>query len=101
MPKRKRSSETSLQQTLDKASDEVFRALKAAKGFERQRLSKRLRDAGVTPDKQERLDREVTVLKVWPPTIQPAGMPRAPLTHNYLSLSTCIRRPALTFTHAL
>lgn len=64
MPKRKRSAETSLQAVLEKQQDDVFRALKVAKGFERQRLSKRLRDDGVQPDKQERLEREVAVLKV-------------------------------------
>lgn len=49
---------------LEKHQDDIFRALKTAKGFERQRLSKRLHEAGVTPDKQERLEREVAVLKV-------------------------------------
>ncbi|POR37280.1 BUD22 family protein C4F10.06 [Tolypocladium paradoxum] len=63
MPKRKRSAETSLQAVLEKHQDDVFRALKAAKGFERQRLSKRLRDDGVQADKQERLEREIAVLK--------------------------------------
>ena len=64
MPKRKRSAESSLQAVLEKQQDEVFRALKTAKGFERQRLSKRLRDEGVQADKQERLQREIAVLKV-------------------------------------
>lgn len=64
MPKRKRSGELSLQEKLEKHREDIFRALKTAKGFERQRLSKRLRDDGVTPDKKERLEREVAVLKV-------------------------------------
>jgi hypothetical protein len=64
MPKRKRSGEPSVQEKLNKLSDDISRALKAAKGFERQRLSKRIRDDGITPDKKERLDREITVLKV-------------------------------------
>jgi hypothetical protein len=64
MPKRKRNSEPSLQEKLEKHRDGIFRALKAAKGFERQRLSKRLHDEGITPAKQERLEREVAVLKV-------------------------------------
>ncbi|CAG9999167.1 unnamed protein product, partial [Clonostachys byssicola] len=63
MSKRKRNSEPTLQDQLTKSQDELFRALKAAKGFERQRLSKRLHEAGITPDKQERLEREVAVLK--------------------------------------
>lgn len=64
MPKRKRSEEQTLSSKLEKHYDEVFRALKTAKGFERQRLSKRQRDKDVTPDKLQRLDREVAVLKV-------------------------------------
>ncbi|KAH7019324.1 Bud-site selection protein [Ilyonectria destructans] len=63
MSKRKRSGEPSLQELLNKHSDDISRALKAAKGFERQRLSKRVRENGITPDKKERLDREITVLK--------------------------------------
>jgi hypothetical protein len=63
MPKRKRG-ELSLDDKLEKQCNEVFRALKSAKGFERQRLSKRLREDGIGPDKKERLEREVTVLKV-------------------------------------
>ncbi|KAG5973984.1 hypothetical protein E4U55_000137 [Claviceps digitariae] len=63
MPKRKRGTETSLRDILEKYQDEVFRALKTSKGFERQRLSKRLRDQGVTPEKTQRLEREISVLK--------------------------------------
>ncbi|EFY89152.1 hypothetical protein J3458_000755 [Metarhizium acridum] len=63
MPKRKRSGQTSLHDVLGKYQDEVFRALKASKGFERQRLSKRLRDPGITQDKVHRLEREIVVLK--------------------------------------
>lgn len=64
MSKRKRSGEPTLQEKLEKHREDISRALKAAKGFERQRLSKRLREDGITPDKQERLEREVAVLKV-------------------------------------
>lgn len=64
MPKRKRSGETDLQELLAKSQVAVQQALKEAKGHERQRLTKRLRDARTTPDKKERLDREVLVLKV-------------------------------------
>ncbi|KAG6010934.1 hypothetical protein E4U21_002604 [Claviceps maximensis] len=63
MPKRKRSAGTSLHDILEKYQDEVFKALKTSKGFERQRLSKRLRDQGITPDKTQRLEREIAVLK--------------------------------------
>lgn len=64
MPKRKRNSEPSLYDKLTKHLDEVSRALKAAKGFERQRLSKRTHEAGATAEKKERLEREISVLKV-------------------------------------
>ncbi|KAF4595520.1 Bud-site selection protein, BUD22 [Ophiocordyceps camponoti-floridani] len=63
MPKRKRDAESSAQVALEKHQADIFRALKAAKGFERQRLSKRLREDGVLPDKQRRLEREVATLK--------------------------------------
>jgi hypothetical protein len=61
MPKRKRG-EAGLEEKLAKWKKELVRALKLAKGFERQRLSKRLRDAD--PGKKARLEREVLVLKV-------------------------------------
>lgn len=64
MPKRKRSGQSSVHAELEKYQDEVFRALKASKGFERQRLSKRLRDPGITQDKVHRLEKEIAVLKV-------------------------------------
>lgn len=64
MPKRKRNAELGLHAKLEKHQDDIARALKTAKGFERQRLSKRLRDDDLTSDKQERLEREIAVLKV-------------------------------------
>ncbi|KAG5974288.1 hypothetical protein E4U58_003265 [Claviceps cyperi] len=63
MPKRKRGAESSLTDVLVTFEDQVFRALKASKGFERQRLSKRIRDQAITPDKAQRLEREISVLK--------------------------------------
>jgi hypothetical protein len=65
MPKRKRGIETSLPARLEKFQEELSRALKAAKGFERQRLSKRQRDRKLPPEKRERVAREITVLKVF------------------------------------
>ncbi|KAJ4254364.1 hypothetical protein NW762_009956 [Fusarium torreyae] len=62
MPKRKRG-EPNLGEKLEKHCNDVSKALKAAKGLERQRLSKRLHEDGVGSDKKERLEREVTVLK--------------------------------------
>ena len=63
MPKRKRG-EPNLGEKLEKSCNDVSKALKAAKGLERQRYSKRLHEDGVEPAKKERLEREVTVLKV-------------------------------------
>lgn len=64
MPKRKRG-EPSLEEKLARWRKELVRGLKVAKGFERQRLSKRLREAD--PEKTIRLEREVLVLKVSSP----------------------------------
>ena len=61
MPKRKRG-EPSLEENLAKWRKELARGLKLAKGFERQRLSKRLRDADA--QKAARLEKEILVLKV-------------------------------------
>ncbi|KAI1458702.1 Bud-site selection protein [Annulohypoxylon moriforme] len=65
MPKRKRSHEPSLSEKLTQWHKELARGMKTAKGFERQRLSKRIREAQTqgTPDKAARLEREVAVLK--------------------------------------
>ncbi|KAI0022831.1 Bud-site selection protein [Xylariomycetidae sp. FL0641] len=59
MPKRKR--EPTLDEKLAQWRKELVRGLKTAKGFERQRLSKRIREAD--PEKAARLEREVAVLK--------------------------------------
>lgn len=61
MPKRKRG-EPSLEENLAKWEKELVRGLKTAKGFERQRLSKRFREADT--EKTARLEREILVLKV-------------------------------------
>ena len=63
MPKRKRNAEPTLHEKLEKHQVDIFRALKTAKGLERQRLSKRQHDKDVTPDKAQRLEREIAVLK--------------------------------------
>ncbi|KAI0450757.1 Bud-site selection protein [Xylaria acuta] len=60
MPKRKRG-DPSLEESLTKWRKELIRGLKVAKGFERQRLSKRLREADA--EKTARLEKEVLVLK--------------------------------------
>ncbi|KAI0966151.1 Bud-site selection protein [Xylaria arbuscula] len=60
MPKRKREG-PSLEENIEKWRKELARGMKTAKGFERQRLGKRLREAD--PEKATRLEREVLVLK--------------------------------------
>lgn len=62
MPKRKRVDD--VEELFSRFRDELHLALKAAKGFERQRQSKRLHDPKVTPDKKARIEKEVVVLKV-------------------------------------
>ncbi|KAJ3551019.1 hypothetical protein NPX13_g11439 [Xylaria arbuscula] len=61
MPKRKRGGEANLEENIGKWRKELVRGLKTAKGFERQRLSKRIREAD--PEKTARLEKEVLVLK--------------------------------------
>ncbi|TLD28924.1 hypothetical protein PspLS_03865 [Pyricularia sp. CBS 133598] len=63
MPKRKRSSEEDFDKSFERFNKELFRALKAAKGFERQRLAKRVKDVKLPQDKIQRLEQEVEVLK--------------------------------------
>ncbi|KAL7622176.1 hypothetical protein AAE478_007679 [Parahypoxylon ruwenzoriense] len=63
MPKRKRSYEPSLEEKLERWQRELARGMKTAKGFERQRLSKRIREAQADAAKVARLEREVAVLK--------------------------------------
>ncbi|RDA84306.1 hypothetical protein CP532_4804 [Ophiocordyceps camponoti-leonardi (nom. inval.)] len=63
MPKRKRSVESSVQAAFANHEVEIFRALKVAKGFERQRLSKRLHEDRLLAEKKRRLEREIAVLK--------------------------------------
>lgn len=61
MSKRKRG-EPSLEERIAQWEKELNRGLKTAKGFERQRYAKRIRDS--PPDKVARLEKEVLVLKV-------------------------------------
>lgn len=61
MPKRKRDD---LQEKLEHHSTALFRALKVAKGFERQRMAKRQRDPKSTREKRGRIEKEIEVLKV-------------------------------------
>ncbi|KAK3945675.1 Bud-site selection protein [Diplogelasinospora grovesii] len=61
MAKRKR--EDSPEEVFQRVRHELFKALKLVKGFERQRQAKRLTDKKSTPDKIERIQKEVVVLK--------------------------------------
>ncbi|KAK4443595.1 Bud-site selection protein [Podospora aff. communis PSN243] len=61
MPKRKR--EDGVEEVFMRLRNELHHALKAAKGFERQRQSKRLRDPKAAPDKKDRVQKEIVVLK--------------------------------------
>ncbi|KUI69449.1 Protein bud22 [Cytospora mali] len=60
MAKRKRSD---LEEKLELHQTALFRALKVAKGFERQRMAKRQRDPKSNPEKKARIEKEVEVLK--------------------------------------
>ncbi|PSS03482.1 Bud-site selection protein [Coniella lustricola] len=62
MPKRKRA-EDELDERLSRHQAELARMLKLAKGFERQRMAKRLRDPKSTPEKKVRIENEIAVLK--------------------------------------
>lgn len=64
MTKRKRGADSLSIRHLEKLQEDISRALKAAKGYERQRMSKRQREAGANPEKKEKLEREINVLKV-------------------------------------
>ncbi|KAJ4424946.1 hypothetical protein N0V82_000450 [Gnomoniopsis sp. IMI 355080] len=62
MPKRKREEDV-LEERLVHHHQELSRTLKAAKGFERQRMAKRQRDPKSTPEKRARIEKEIVVLK--------------------------------------
>ncbi|EAA30916.1 Bud-site selection protein [Neurospora crassa] len=61
--KRKRSEEDDVEKVFAKYWGELHHALKVAKGFERQRQSKRLHDRSTPQDKKARIENEIVVLK--------------------------------------
>ncbi|KAL2149308.1 hypothetical protein VTH82DRAFT_8656 [Thermothelomyces myriococcoides] len=61
MPKRKR--DVPLDALIPRLRTDIFHALKVAKGFERQRQSKRLADPKTPSEKKARIENEVVVLK--------------------------------------
>ncbi|KAH6842772.1 Bud-site selection protein [Chaetomium sp. MPI-CAGE-AT-0009] len=62
MPKRKRDN-VSLEALFTRHRTDLFQALRTAKGFERQRQSKRLADRKAPADKRARIENEIVVLK--------------------------------------
>ncbi|OAR02022.1 hypothetical protein LLEC1_01618 [Akanthomyces lecanii] len=63
MVKRKRGAASLSIRHLEKFQEDIARALKEAKGFERQRMSKRQRAVDTTAEKKEKIEREINVLK--------------------------------------
>jgi Asp-tRNA(Asn)/Glu-tRNA(Gln) amidotransferase C subunit len=63
MPKRKRDDTPSVEALFARHRTDLFHALKSAKGFERQRQSKRLSDPKSDPAKRARIANEIAVLK--------------------------------------
>ncbi|KAK3401904.1 Bud-site selection protein [Sordaria brevicollis] len=61
--KRKRTEEEDIEKVFAKYWGELHHALKTAKGFERQRQSKRLHDRSTPQDKKARIENEIVVLK--------------------------------------
>ncbi|AEO59086.1 hypothetical protein MYCTH_2307048, partial [Thermothelomyces thermophilus ATCC 42464] len=62
MPKRKRD-DVPLDALVPRLRTDIFHALKQAKGFERQRQSKRLADPKTPAEKKARIENEIVVLK--------------------------------------
>jgi hypothetical protein len=63
MPKRKRDEDASVDALFFRFRNDLFHALKIAKAFERQRQAKRLKDPKSTPERKERVEKEIVVLK--------------------------------------
>lgn len=76
MVKRKRS-EDSLEERLERHKTDLFRALKKVKGFERQRLSRRVNEKGLAPENKEKFELQIAVLKVCIPRALSISSPRA------------------------
>ncbi|KAK3303232.1 Bud-site selection protein [Chaetomium strumarium] len=63
MPKRKRDEDASVDALFFRFRNDLFHSLKIAKAFERQRQAKRLKDPKSTPERKERVEKEIVVLK--------------------------------------
>lgn len=96
MPKRKRA-EDDLEEKLARHRLELFRKLKLAKGFERQRMAKRQRDPKSTLEKRARIEKEIVVLKVqypryrirWRQSTDRTAL-YSPSTSNLSQTPTCV-----------
>jgi hypothetical protein len=64
MPKRKRTTAETVEEKVAQFGKELHHALKLSKGFERQRQAKRLKDPKAAPEKVQRIQKEIVVLKV-------------------------------------
>lgn len=93
MPKRKRGADSLSIRHLEKLQEDISRALKEAKGYERQRMSKRQREAGATAEKKEKLEREIVVLKVCPKMMR-SQCPTMQLTHLFFLQSLDLHQTA-------
>ena len=64
MLKRKRPGKESVEEEFLTLRQELYKALRMVKGFERQRQAKRLRESKGITEKTRRLENEIAVLKV-------------------------------------
>lgn len=60
----KRKREDTVEDVFGRFANDLHHALKQAKGYERQRQAKRLRDPKAPADKKARIEKEIVVLKV-------------------------------------
>ncbi|KAJ4393792.1 hypothetical protein N0V93_003007 [Gnomoniopsis smithogilvyi] len=90
MPKRKREEDV-LGEKLAHHHQELSRTLKAAKGFERQRMAKRQRDPKSTPEKRARIEKEIVVLK----SVDLHSVAYAHLCASLLKIKAVVESPKL------
>lgn len=88
MVKRKRND---LEEKLELHQTALFRALKVAKGFERQRMAKRQRDPHSNREKRARIEKEVEVLK----SIDLHSVANAHLCSSLLKIKAVAESPRL------
>lgn len=64
----KRKREDTVEDVFGRFANDLHHAFKQAKGYERQRQAKRLRDPKAPADKKARIEKEIVVLKVLSPS---------------------------------